>query len=172
MASVWRAARSTGFVVGLTIVVVAAAGAMLTIVHSNSAAKQQQLVVSNYDTISAMRRTLIALQDAELGQRAYLLTGNNANLEPYERARLRIDTLVRQLEATAAGDPDARRQIAEFRVAAGDKLDELNGYLERVGEDGPEAGVRASLLFGIAYHELLLEAIERFLATQAATGSS
>ena len=54
MASVWRTARSTGFVVGLTIAVVAAAGAMLTIVHSNSAAKQQQLVVSNYDTIFAL----------------------------------------------------------------------------------------------------------------------
>src|SRR5438477_7610313 len=126
MASVWRTARSTGFVVGLTIAVVVAAGAMLTIVHSNSAAKQQQLVVSNYDTISAMRRALIALQDAELGQRAYLLTGQLANLEPYERARLRIDTLVRQLEAAVAVDSDARRQIAEFRIAAGEKLDELN----------------------------------------------
>ena len=57
MASAWRTARSTGFVVGLTIAVLVAAGAMLTIVHSNSASKQQQLVVSNYDTISAMRRT-------------------------------------------------------------------------------------------------------------------
>jgi len=129
MASTWRTARSTGFVVGLTIAVLVAAGAMLTIMHSNSAAKQQQLVVSNYDTISAMRRALIALQDSEIGQRAYLLTGNVVNLEPYERARLRIDTLVRQLDAAAAGDPDARRQIAEFRVAAGEKLDELNATI-------------------------------------------
>ncbi len=126
MASAWRTARSTGFVVGLTIAVLVAAGAMLTIVHSNSAVKQQQLVVSNYDIISVMRRALLALQDAELGQRAYLLTGNAANLDTYERARLRIDTLVRQLEAAAASDPDARRQIAEFKVAAGEKLDELN----------------------------------------------
>ena len=129
MASTWRTARTTGFVVGLTIAVLVAAGTMLTIVHSNSAAKQQQLVVSNYDTISAMRRALIALQDSELGQRAYLLTGNIANLEPYERARLRIDTLIRQLEAATAGDPDARRQIAEFRIAASEKLDELNATI-------------------------------------------
>jgi hypothetical protein len=40
-----------------------------------------------------------------------------------------------------------------------------------MGEDGPE-GVRASLLVGTGYHRLLLEAIERFLAAQAATGSS
>src|SRR5260370_6628850 len=125
MPSAWRRARSTGFVVGLTIAVLVAAGAMLTIVHSNSAAKQQQLVVNNYETIATMRRALIALQDSELGQRAYLLTGNIANLEPYERARLRIDTLVRQLEAAAAGDPDARRQIAECRDAAREKHHEL-----------------------------------------------
>src|SRR5438093_6659127 len=106
MPSTWRTARSAGFVVGLTIAMLVAAGAMLTIVHSNSAAKQQQLVVSNYDTISTTRRSLIALQDAELGQRAYLLTGQLANLETYERARPRIDTLLRQLEAAVAGDPD------------------------------------------------------------------
>jgi len=164
MASVWRTARSTGFVVGLTIAVVVAAGAMLTIVHSNSAAKQQQLVVSNYDTISAMRRTLIALQDAELGQRAYLLTGNNGNLEPYERARLRIDTLVRQLEATAAGDPDARRQIAEFRVAAGDKLDELNATIVAFQLYGREAALDQSA--GRATTDHIRQVAESFIEGQ------
>ena len=97
-----------GLVVGLTIAVLVAAGALLTIVHSNSAAKQQRLVVSNYETISLMRQALIALQDAEIGQRAYLLTGDVANLEPYERARLRIEPIVRQLEAASADDPEAR----------------------------------------------------------------
>ncbi len=144
MASAWRTARSTGFVVGLTIAVLVAAGAMLTIVHSNSAVKQQQLVVSNYDIISVMRRALIALQDSEIGQRAYLLTGNAANLDTYERARLRIDTLLRQLEAVAAGDPDARRQIAEFRVAAGEKLDELNATIVAFQLYGREAALDQS----------------------------
>ena len=111
MTSAWRTARTTGFVVGLTIAVLVAAGAMLTIVHSNSAAKQQQLVVSNYDTISAMRRALIALQDSELGQRAYLLTGDIANLEPYERARLRIDTLVRHLRCKIEEDPASPQRL-------------------------------------------------------------
>jgi signal transduction histidine kinase/DNA-binding response OmpR family regulator len=164
MTSSWRTARSTGFVVGLTIAVLVAAGAMLTIVHSNSAAKQQQLVVSNYDTLSAMRRALIALQDSELGQRAYLLTGNVANLEPYERARLRIDTLVRQLEATAAGDPDARRQIAEFRVAAGEKLDELNATIVAFQLYGREAALDQSA--GRATTDHIRQVAESFIEGQ------
>ena len=33
-------------------------------------------------------------------------------------------------------------------------------------------GVRASLLVGVNYHRMLLEAMESFLESQAATGSS
>lgn len=58
------------------------------------------------------------------------------------------------------------------------KLAELEGYLEAVtekassGEDVPWEGVRRSLQVGVAYHRMLLEAMERFLESQAATGSS
>jgi DNA-binding PadR family transcriptional regulator len=52
------------------------------------------------------------------------------------------------------------------------KLAELEGYLHGLGEEPNLQGVRASLLAGVAYHRLLLEAIERFLSDQAATGSS
>jgi signal transduction histidine kinase/CheY-like chemotaxis protein len=164
MPSAWRTARSTGFVVGLTIAVLVAAGAMLTIVHSNSAAKQQQLVVNNYETIATMRRALIALQDSELGQRAYLLTGNIANLEPYERARLRIDTILRQLEASSVGDPDARRQIAEFRVATGEKLDELNATIVAYQLYGREAALDQSA--GRATTDHIRQVAESFIEGQ------
>src|SRR3990167_11183003 len=127
MASVPQAARSTGLVVGLTMVVMIAAGAMLAITHSNSAARQQRLVVGNYETMSLMRETVIALQDAEIGQRDYLLTGDLANLAPYERARLRIEAGLRQLEAAAAADLDATRHALEFRVLAVAKLEWLAG---------------------------------------------
>ena len=129
MARVRRTARSTGLVVGLTIAVLAATGAFLTFVHYNSANKQQRLVVNNYETISLMRQALIVLQDSEIGQRAYLLTGDVSNLEPYERARLRLDPIVRQLEASSGDDPEALRQIAEFRTVAAEKMDELNSTI-------------------------------------------
>ena len=91
MPSVPRATRLTGLIVGLTVAVVIATGAMLAITHSNSAARQQRLVVGIYETMALMRDTVVALQDAEIGQRGYLLTGDMANLGPYERARLRIE---------------------------------------------------------------------------------
>ena len=144
MASVGRTARSTGLVIGLTIAVLAATGAMLTIAHSNSAAKQQRLVVTNYETIALMRQALVAVQDAEIGQRGYLLTGNVGSLEPYERARLRIDTTLRRLEAASAGDVDAQRQIAEFRTAATERLDELNAAITAYQVYGREAALSSA----------------------------
>ena len=121
--------RMIGLVVGLTIAVLVATGALLTYARYRSANEQQRLVVNNYETISLMRQALIVLQDTEIGQRAYLLTGDIANLEPYERARLRLDPVVRQLEAAIGDDSEALRQVAEFRTAAAEKLSELNATI-------------------------------------------
>jgi signal transduction histidine kinase/DNA-binding response OmpR family regulator len=63
MPSVPRSARWTGLIVGVTVAVVIATGAMLAITHANSAARQQRLVVGNYETMSLMRETVIALQE-------------------------------------------------------------------------------------------------------------
>ena len=141
MASGRRNVRSTGLVVGLTIAVLVATGALLTVSHLRSAAEQQRFVVKNYETMALMRDALVVMQDAEIGQRAYLLTGDTANLGPYERARPRVDTALRQIEASTTGDRDALRQISEFRTAANEKLDELN------------AGIVAYQLYG---HEVTL----------------
>ncbi len=96
--------RATGIVVGFTIAVVAAAGAFLTISHSRSANQQQRFVVSNYETISVMREAMIVLQDAEVGQRAYLLTGDTANLAP-----LRACATPHRLGAASARSRDRGR---------------------------------------------------------------
>src|SRR5678815_719566 len=122
-------ARSTGVIVGLTIAVLIGTAALLAITHSNSAARQQRLVVGSYETLVLMRQTVIALQDAEIGQRSFLASGQGGDLEPYERARLRIEAGLRQLEAAASGDPDTTRQVREFRAAANEKLEQINNTI-------------------------------------------
>ena len=74
------------------------------------------------------------------------------------------------LKIFAGGDPvPIFKQRCEWHRA---KLAELEGYLEAVGELPQWQGVRASLLVGVSYHRMLLEAMESFLESQAATGSS
>ena len=141
MPSLLRSARSIGVVVGLTIGVLIASGIMLAITHSKSAARQQRLVVSNYETMALMRDMVIALQDAEIGQRGYLLSGDPARLEPYERARVRIESGLRQLEASVTGNPDAARQFREFAGLAADKLEQLNATVGAYQLYGREAAL-------------------------------
>jgi signal transduction histidine kinase/CheY-like chemotaxis protein len=129
MRSVVGTARSTGVIVGLTIAVLIGAAGLLAVTHSNSASRQQRLVVGSYETLTLMRQIVVALQDSEIGQRNYLLSGQASDLEPYERARLRIETGLRQLEAAAGGDPDTTRQVREFRAAATEKLEQINATI-------------------------------------------
>src|SRR6187455_3432160 len=139
--SVVGMARSTGVTVGLTIAVLIGTAALLAITHSNSASRQQRLVVGSYEVLSLMRQTVIALQDSEIGQRAYLLSGQASDLEPYERARLRIETGLRQLEAAATGDPDTTRQVREFRAAASEKLEQINNTIVTYQRQGRDAAL-------------------------------
>ena len=144
MPSTSLAGRSIGLIVGLTIAVLIASGAMLAINHSNSAARQQRLVIGNYETMSLMRETVVALQGAELGQQHYLLTGDPAALDPYEQARLRIEAGLRQLEAAASTDPEAARLAREFRGQVVEKLERLRDTVAAYRLYGRDAALALS----------------------------
>jgi signal transduction histidine kinase/DNA-binding response OmpR family regulator len=141
MPSLLRSARSTGVIAGITLAVLIATGLMLALTHSKSAARQQRLVVANYETMGLMREMVIAVQDAEIGMRGFLLTGDISSLEPYERARLRIETNMRLLEAMVADDPDTLRQFREFRDVTAQKFEQLNATVGVHQLNGREAAL-------------------------------
>ena len=141
MPSLLRSARSTGVIAGITLAVLIATGLMLALTHSKSAARQQRLVVANYETMGLMREMVIAVQDAEIGMRGFLLTGDISSLEPYERARLRIETNMRLLEAMVADDPDTLRQFREFRDVTAQKFEQLNATVGAHQLNGREAAL-------------------------------
>lgn len=141
MPSLLRSARSTGVIAGITLAVLIATGLMLAFTHSKSAVRQQRLVVANYETMALMREMVIAVQDAEIGMRGFLLTGDVTSLEPYERARLRIESSMRQLEAAVASDPDTTRQFQEFRNLTAQKFDQLNATVGAYQVNGRDAAL-------------------------------
>ena len=141
MPSLLRSARSTGVIAGITLAVLIATGLMLALTHSRSAAREQRLVVANYETMGLMRETVIAVQDAEIGLRGFLLTGDATRLEPYERARLRLESSMRQLEAAVSEDADTTRQFHEFRNVTTQKFEQLNATVAAYQLGGAEAAL-------------------------------
>ena len=83
--------------------------------------------------MSLMRQAVIALQDAEIGQRAYLLTGDIADLEPYERrAAAHRDRACASSKRPRPTIPTRRGRSREFRAAASEKLERAQRHHRRL----------------------------------------
>ncbi|MGB3336448.1 MAG: CHASE3 domain-containing protein [Devosia sp.] len=74
-------------------------------------------------TVTVDLRT--ALQDAETGQRGYLLTQNEAYLEPYTAALGQVETTYRSLAALLAPYPQAAEPLADLRKDIDFKIQEM-----------------------------------------------
>jgi DNA-binding PadR family transcriptional regulator len=108
------------------------------------------------------RRKVYSLTDAGLGA-----------LEGWKRSAELTPPQLREegvLKIFAGGDPvPIFRARCDWHRA---KLAELEGYLQALtGADLAWEGVRASLIVGVAYNRMMLEAMEAFLESQAATGN-
>jgi len=66
-----------------------------------------------------------ALQDAETGQRGYLLTGEERYLEPYNRSVPEVPALLDRVTEVLAPYPEEGDAVAKLGPAVTDKLDEL-----------------------------------------------
>jgi signal transduction histidine kinase len=98
--------------------------------QSPRTALTQQLVSHSFEVVFTAQSLRSALQDAERGQRGYLLTGQPAYLSPYEAAVGSVAPLLRRLTALTAADPDTRRQMAALVPAVAAKLAELRQTIE------------------------------------------
>jgi two-component sensor histidine kinase/CHASE3 domain sensor protein len=68
---------------------------------------------------------LSRLQDAESGQRGYLLTGNQMFLEPYEQAVATLEDHLATLENNVRSDPEQLARVASLKVLLPRKVKEL-----------------------------------------------
>jgi DNA-binding PadR family transcriptional regulator len=104
---------------------------------------------------SGRRRKVYAL--TEEGRETLTHWAASASLSP---PQLREEGV---LKIFAGADP---RPILQERLDwHATKLAELQGYLEAVGEDPARAGVRMSLLVGIGYESLIVNALAAYLET-------
>jgi diguanylate cyclase (GGDEF)-like protein len=72
-----------------------------------------------------LRLVWLDLQDAETGQRGYLLTGDDTYLVPYERGRQAIDEHMRQTYEAMASSGQSLDQLAALQPVTKKKIDEM-----------------------------------------------
>ena len=76
------------------------------------------------------------LVDAETGQRGFLLTGDDAYLEPYHAAMKSIDQVLVELKNSTADNPVQRKHLPELEQLIGKKLAELQRTIDLRKQNG------------------------------------
>ncbi|MFH0794738.1 MAG: CHASE3 domain-containing protein, partial [bacterium] len=89
-----------------------------------------RLVNHTYEVISAIERLQSTLQDAQRGQRGYLLTEKESYLEPYHAAIKVVDSQVTALRRMVADNP---KQLARLDSVVSQIDDEFKTLTEIIG---------------------------------------
>ena len=112
-----------GFIVGIVCVVLISAST-----YSATMSYQNTINALNRDKAihNAVSSLLIEIDDAETGQRGYIITGNATYLKPYETAIQSINSTESSLKNLTAGDPTLESEYATLQPLVAGKLAELN----------------------------------------------
>lgn len=79
---------------------------------------------------SATVDLLATVQDAETGQRGYLLTGEASYLEPYDEASAQYAARLARLDAVTRGNPADRAEFERLRPILDSKMQEVRQTIE------------------------------------------
>jgi signal transduction histidine kinase/CheY-like chemotaxis protein len=123
-----------GFVV--LVAVIAAAGWFINLQASNTYWARHTLEVQN-----SVSRAFSLLQDAETGQRGYLLTGDLAYLAPFSQADAEIDAELEKLGRLVEDNSFQKQAVSELGSIVDAKRAELRRTIELRRSGDPEAAL-------------------------------
>ena len=95
----------------------------------------------SYETRSQIQRVFSLLQDAETGQRGYVITGEERFLEPYDRATEQLDDQMRTLAGLFDKNDAQAADFAQLETLARRKTGEMQRVIEARDRQGAEAGI-------------------------------
>lgn len=81
-----------------------------------SARAQRQAMTASHETRTQLHRVFSLMQDAETGQRGFVITGDDAFLEPYEAAQASLDSQLALLRGQMADDAVQAQEIAQLEA--------------------------------------------------------
>ena len=87
-------------------------------------------VVHTHEVITELSSLLAAAQDAETGQRGFLLTGNNRYLEPYQDALARAEASVGAIEGLTSDNPAQQLNLRRLRPRLDARFAELRQTID------------------------------------------
>lgn len=108
--------------------------------------ESNESVTQTHNVIVAIDRLLVDVQDAETGQRGFLLTGEERYLEPYNRALAQIQRRMEQVEELIARNETQQWRFDELRAYVTTRFQELELILGIYRGEGQAAAIAAANL--------------------------
>jgi PAS domain S-box-containing protein len=118
------------------------------LVHENS-----RWVAHTHEVVSAIDALLLTTQEAETGERGYLITGNDAYLEPYRIAVSKVPLQIARLRKLTADNPDQQTHIKILEEQIAVRFNELQRTIDLCKGEG-FAVARDAVLEGKGKHEM------------------
>jgi signal transduction histidine kinase/DNA-binding response OmpR family regulator len=126
-----RAGTDAGTFAALAVVIVFfLASGFMAWANIRTIQSDNYLVIRSQETVAALGDILSSIQDAETGQRGFLLTGSDGYLEPYRTAVAVIPARVEAIRAALDGDAGQQARLKELGARVADKLDELRETID------------------------------------------
>ncbi len=119
--------------------VVIASGVLATTWTHTLLSDHQDMVVHTYEAIDTTKDVLIALDDAETGQRGYLVSGDSRYLDPYNKALDRLHTLLGNLSNRMSDNSAQIARVTALQGLVDRKLNELSHSISLHDEKSAEA---------------------------------
>jgi methyl-accepting chemotaxis protein len=91
-----------------------------------------------FQVMSGIDRVLLRLQDAETGQRGFIITGDEAYLAPFKSAELELSEVLAGLDRLVSDNADQQIEIANLQQLADGKLSELQETIVTRRNEGLE----------------------------------
>ncbi|WP_437931659.1 CHASE3 domain-containing protein [Sorangium sp. So ce291] len=119
---------------------------MLAVVSVHNAARLLEIsqeLKQTYRVLAELDELHTHFLDAETGQRGFIITGDEAFLEPYEVALRSIDADYEELRRLTADSLVEQERLDRLRPIMRDKLEEMRLTIEQRRREGAEAAARA-----------------------------
>jgi PAS domain S-box-containing protein len=113
----------------------------------------ERLVGHTHEVISELEDVMSTMDDAETGERGYLLTGEKSYLEPYQSAVSAIHARVEKLVRLTADNPNWQAHLPALEREISDRLDNLKSQIDRK-KSGHADGARQIVMSDVGERQM------------------
>jgi len=137
----WNVGTKIAAGFGLAIVIFVIVGAV-AYRSTTELVAASELRKQEYEVLSYFNKTLLLLQDVELGQRSYALVGEEPYLQPYNDAVGRLGPMILELRKQIAGNAQLEADLNRLEPLIRNRLEFAAESIDLRRNQGAEAALR------------------------------